>query len=34
VTWEQGLVEIAFIVIPIVMIGWVLRGTQRDGGLH
>ena len=28
-TWEQGLVEIAFIVIPIMMIGRLLRGADR-----
>lgn len=32
VTWNQGIIEIAFIVVPILVIGWLLHGERQHGG--
>lgn len=31
-TWHQGIIEVAFIVVPIVVMGWLLRGERQAGG--
>jgi hypothetical protein len=31
-TWHQGIIEVAFIVVPILVIRWLLRGDRERGG--
>ncbi len=31
-TWHQGIIEIAFIAVPIVVIRWLLSGERPRGG--
>jgi hypothetical protein len=31
-TWHQGIIEVVFIVVPILVIRWLLRaGREREG---
>ena len=30
-TWHQGIIEVAFIVVPILAIRWLLRGERQRG---
>jgi hypothetical protein len=30
--WHQGIIEVAFIVVPILVIRWLLRGDRERGG--
>ncbi len=27
-TWHQGIIELSFIVVPTLLIGWLLRNDQ------
>jgi hypothetical protein len=31
-TWNQGIIEIAFVVVPILVIGWLFTGERQPGG--
>jgi hypothetical protein len=31
-TWHQGIIEVAFIVVPILVMRWLLRGESQRGG--
>jgi hypothetical protein len=31
-TWHQGIIEVAFIVVPILVIRWLLRDDREPGG--
>ena len=31
-TWHQGIIEVAFIVVPILVIRWLLYGERQHGG--
>jgi hypothetical protein len=31
-TWHQGIIEVAFIVVPILVIRWLLDGGRKHGG--
>jgi hypothetical protein len=31
-TWHQGIIEVAFIVVPVLVIRWLLRDVRERGG--